>query len=203
MKRNLLIFSFFGFLILGSIIFLFSNFTALATNNGSQQIPEEFKIEGKNIINSPIDSYYAAAQDKGSSLASIGKSDSRPVIIDNFLAKHNSPMSGLGKIFVSEADKYSLDYRLIPAIAFQESTLGKRMPQGSHNAFGWAIYTGTNSGAKFRDWQFAIETVAKGLKTDYIDRGLHTPEAIMTRYTDSDGSWAFGVNFAIEEMTPK
>ena len=89
------------------------------------------------------------------------------------------------------------------AIAFQESTLGKKMPKNSHNAWGWAIYTGTNSGAKFHDWKFAIETVAKGLKTDYIDRGLNTPEAIMTRYTDSDGSWAFGVNFAIEEMTPK
>jgi len=45
--------------------------------------------------------------------------------------------------------------------------------------------------------------VGKGIKNNYISRGLETPEAIMTRYTDSDGAWAFGVNFAIEEMTPK
>lgn len=203
MKKHLLLFGFIAVFLSGIFLFLFSNFSVLATKNGSLPIPDDFKIEGKNIVNSPIDSYYAAQQDTKDSLASIGKSDSRPVIVNNFLSKHNSPMQGLGNVFVSVADKYGIDYRLLPAIAFQESTLGKKIPKNSHNAWGWAIYTGTSSGAKFHDWQYAIETVAKGLKTDYIDRGLATPEAIMTRYTDSDGSWAFGVNFAINEMTPK
>jgi hypothetical protein len=159
---------------------------------------------GKNISNSPIDHYYASSQDRGNTLAALGKADSRPVIVDNFLAQNKSPMRGLGNVFVKVADQYNIDYRLLPAIAFQESTLGKRIPRNSHNAFGWAIYTGANSGAKFNDWQHAIETVARGLKTNYIDQGLNTTEAIMTRYTpDSDGSWAFGVNFAIQEMTPQ
>lgn len=157
----------------------------------------------KNLVVSPIDSYYSSGQPTRV-LAAAGKSDSRPVIIDNFLARHSSPMTGLGSVFVSAADRYGLDYRLLPAIAFQESTLGKKIPRNSHNAWGWAIYTGATSGAKFKDWQQAIEIVAKGLKYDYIDRGLHTPEAIMTRYADSpDGSWAFGVSFAMDEMTPQ
>lgn len=162
------------------------------------------KSEGKNLVSSPIDSYYTGNSTATRVLSAAGKSDSRPVIVNNFLAKHSSPMSGLGTVFVFTADKYGLDYRLLPAIAFQESTLGKKIPRNSHNAWGWAIYTGTQSGAAFRDWSQAIETVAKGLKYDYIDRGLHTPEAIMTRYADSpDGSWAYGVSFAMNEMTPK
>ncbi len=203
MKKALLILTILSIIILTTVTLTFFNFSVLATKSGSQAIPADFKVEGQNLVQSPIDGYYAKVQDQGNTLSSIGKSDSRPVIVDNFLARHNSPMQGLGAIFVSVADKYGIDYRLIPAIAFQESTLGKNMPKNSNNAWGWAIYTGANSGARFHNWEFAIETVAKGLKTDYIDRGLTTPEAIMTRYTDSDGSWAFGVNFAMNEMAPK
>ncbi|HSX58545.1 MAG TPA: hypothetical protein VLE47_04755 [Candidatus Saccharimonadales bacterium] len=157
----------------------------------------------KNIVSSPIESYYAQKSSTPKIYSAVGRGDSRAVIVDNFLARHNSPMSGLGTTFVSTADKYGLDYRLMPAIAFQESTLGKNIPKGSHNAWGWAIYTGADSGARFHDWQFAIETVAKGLKYDYIDRGLTTPEAIMTRYADSEGAWAFGVEFAMSEMAAR
>lgn len=203
MKKSLLAFI---ILILFSFLSLILIFATLRVQANEKELPiktDKFVVEGRNIVSSPIDRYYAQAQNKGNSLAAVGKSDSRPVIVDNFLAKHKSPMRGLGSVFVSVADQYKIDYRLLPAIAFQESTLGKRIPRGSHNAFGWAIYTGTNSGAKFNDWRHAIESVASGLKKNYIDQGLITTDAIMTRYTpDSDGSWAFGVNFAIEEMTP-
>src|SRR3990172_6773552 len=183
MNKPLLILPITTVITITAITLTFFNFSALATNNGSQLPPDNFRVEGRNLVQSPIDNYYAKAQNQDNTLTSIRKSDSRPVIIDNFLAKHNSPMRGLGSTFVSVADKYGIDYRLIPAIAFQESTLGRNMPKNSHNAWGWAIYTGATSGAKFHDWQFAIETVAKGIKTDYIDRGLNTPEAIRTRYT--------------------
>lgn len=200
MKKGLLTIS----LLLGLSVFGLVFFYSFAFHAfDSQDDLSQFASVSKNLIASPIDGYYASAQVKSNTLAAVGKSDSRPVIVDNFLAKHNSPMSGLGSVFVSTADKYGLDYRLMPAIAFQESTLGKKIPRNSHNAWGWAIYTGANSGAKFKDWVHAIDVVAEGLKTDYIDRGLTTPEAIMTRYSDSDGSWAFGVNFAINEMTPQ
>lgn len=187
------------FLAFFTTAFLFlKNANALETKTAETPTQNE---EGKNLINSPIDSYYSKDTTNTKVLAAVGKGDSRPVIVDNFLARHRSPMVGLGGVFVSVADRYGLDYRLMPAIAFQESTLGKNIPRNSHNAWGWAIYTGENSGAHFRNWTQAIETVAKGLKYDYIDRGLHTPEAIMTRYADSsDGSWAFGVEFAMEEM---
>jgi hypothetical protein len=177
----------------------------LATHLSNKPKPEVMlvQVQSRNLVKSPVDQYHAAAQTKIDVLASVGKEDSRPIIIDNFLSRHKSPMVGLGQTFVDAADRYGLDYRLLPAIAFQESTLGKRMPKGSHNAWGWAVYTGETSGAKFKSWEQAINTVAQGLKADYIDRGLASTEAIMTRYSVSEGDWAFGVNFAIEEMTPK
>jgi len=185
-----------------ALLFLTLNFSFAAEEKPKPN--SVFLVDGENKIFSPIDYYFAQSQTRTKILAAVDKSDSRPVIVDNFLAKHNSPMTGMGSVFVREADKYNLDYRLLPAIAFQESTLGKKIPRGSHNAFGWAIYTGANSGATFKDWEHAIEVVAAGLKKNYIDKGLISPEEIMLRYTkNNDGNWVFGVNFAIEEMTPK
>lgn len=199
-KGLLLVLSILGIFTLG-LAYLYYIY---ADSNINQGVTGISQLTGsRNLVESPIDNYYAKSSASSNILAAVGKSDSRPVIVDNFLAGHRSPMKGLGGVFVRVADKYGLDYRLMPAIAFQESILGKRIPKGSHNAWGWAIYTGESSGAKFKNWVHAIETVAQGLKSDYIDRGLTTPETIMTRYSDSEGSWAFGVRFAINEMTPK
>jgi len=190
-----------------TFLFTLGLFLVLNSHNSDAQglqsvIPDEIKVEGTNVVKSPIDDYYAHEQVKGTIVAAVGGSDTRPVIIDNFLSSHGSPMTGMGGTFVAAADKYGLDFRLIPAIAFQESTLGKYMPsRASHNAFGWAVYTGTNSGAHFKSWQQAIYIVAQGLKSDYIDQGLKTPEQIMSKYAD-DADWASGVNYAIYEMTP-
>lgn len=199
MKQSLLV----SFLL---TIFFFSAFFLFSLQNSFgalQNSPEgKFLVSSKNEISSPINNYFANLQTKVKVSAASGVGDSRPIIVDNFLASHHSPMTGLGNAFVQTADKYNLDWRLLPAIAFQESTLGKYMPQGSHNAFGWAIYTGQDSGAKFHNWEFAIDTVAAGLKKDYIDKGLTSVNAIMTRYTpDSNGDWASGVNFAIQQMS--
>lgn len=204
MKKFLLTAVFLIVFISVSLFFLLSALEITHAETPSSEPSTRFLVDGENRISSPIDNYYSESQSGLKTLAAVGRSDSRPVIVDNFLSRHRSPMSGMGTVFIREADKYNLDYRLLPAIAFQESTLGKNIPRGSHNAFGWAIYTGANSGAKFNDWEHAIEVVARGLKAKYIDQGLTTTETIMSRYTpDSDGSWAFGVNFAIEEMTPR
>lgn len=110
-------------------------------------------------------------------------------------------MQGLGDYFVKIADQYGLDWRLVPAIAQKESGMGKAIPKGSYNAWGWAIFTGKNSGAEFDNWQHGIETVTRGLKNSYLNQGLDTPEKIMTKYTpSSDGSWAADVRFTMDQI---
>lgn len=127
--------------------------------------------------------------------------DARPLLIEKFLRKYHSPMQGQGAFFVQMADKYKVDWRLVAAIGFQESNLGKVIPPGSYNAWGWAIFTGKNSGASFDSWPHAIETVTRGIARDYYTRGLKTPKQIQTRYTPgSNGSWADAVQFAMEDI---
>lgn len=119
--------------------------------------------------------------------------DSRVAVLKVFFRKHNSPLYDHADFIVKVSDEYELDYRLIPAIAMQESTACKVIPHNSHNCWGWGIYG--NKITRFGSYPEAIETVAKGLKTNYIDKGLTTPEAIMAKYTpSSNGSWARGVS---------
>ena len=62
--------------------------------------------------------------------------DCRERILRKFLEKHNSPMVYYTNDFIYYADKYNIDWRLVPAIAGVESTFGKRMPANSYNAYG-------------------------------------------------------------------
>jgi hypothetical protein len=123
--------------------------------------------------------------------------DQRVAILKAFLRHYDSALYDHAEYIVKISDEYSLDYRLIPAIAMQESTGCKFIPQNSYNCWGWGIYGSTVT--RFNSYPEAIQTVAKGLKTYYIDKGLTTPEQIMRKYTpSSEGSWSFGVNYFLE-----
>ena len=138
---------------------------------------------------------------KGVVSALVSGKDARAVLIDRFLGRYGSPMTGMGGEFVAAADKYSIDWRLLPAIAFQESNLGKKIPKGSYNPFGWAIYKGASSGVYFESWANSIDKVAAKIKENYINNGFDTPETIVAKYTSGNSpSWVFAVNFAMEEI---
>lgn len=105
--------------------------------------------------------------------AEIERGDARPLILKHYFATHNSPFYPYAENFISEADKYQLDFRLVPAIGMCESNLGKRIPsKDSFNAWGISVYTGQLSGAKFRDWPSAIAWVSKFIKEKFYDRGI-------------------------------
>jgi hypothetical protein len=151
----------------------------------------------RNILSSPTN-----ISEVGDVLAAIKGGDARPVLVDRFLAKYDSPMVGLGDVFVTTADNNGLDWRFLPALAFQESNLGKKMPKGSHNPFGWAVYKGKNSGAYFDSWKEGINVVAAGIKEDYVDRGYTTPETIVAKYASTNNqTWVFAVRSAMEEIS--
>ena len=128
--------------------------------------------------------------------------DARPLIIANFLERHNSPLKPYdyyGVAIVEISDKYDIDFRLLPAIAMQESNLCKRIPPGSYNCLGFGIHErGT---LMFDSYEANFERAARELKAYYIDQGRVTPELIMKKYTpSSDGSWARSVNQWMSEM---
>jgi hypothetical protein len=124
---------------------------------------------------------------------SITSRDARVLLVSNFLRKYDSPLLPFANQIIEISDKYHLDYRLLVAIAMQESGLCKKIPPLSHNCWGYGIYGDLVT--RFSSYPEGMETVARGLKKNYIDQGLNTPEEIMAKYTPpSQGSWAVGVN---------
>lgn len=119
--------------------------------------------------------------------------DGRVANLKAFFRKYNSPLYDYAEKIVEVSDKYQFDYRLLPAIAMQESNLCRVIPENSYNCWGWGIYGSLVT--RFSSYDEAIETIAKGLKNEYIDKGLVTASMIMKKYTPpSQGSWAHGVN---------
>ncbi len=127
------------------------------------------------------------------------KKDARVAYLKSFMRKYDSELYDHAESIVASADKHNIDYRLVPAIAMQESNLCRVIPHGSHNCWGWGIYG--NTVTRFSSYPEAIETVSSGLKKYYYDQGLTTPDQIMRKYTpSSNGSWANGVNFFFQRI---
>ena len=129
--------------------------------------------------------------------AKIETTDARAANLRAFFRKWNSLLFDYSDYIVQTSDKYGLDYKIIPAISIQESTGCKFIPPDSRNCWGWGIYGSKIT--RFNSYEEAIDTVAKGLKSEYADKGLKTPQEIMRKYNPSspDGSWAKGVSTAI------
>ncbi len=126
--------------------------------------------------------------------------DARPILLRDYLEHYHSPLAPYANYIFQISQRLGLDYRLLVAIAQQESNLCKKAPTNSYNCWGWGIY-GHNV-LRFSSYPEAIRIVAEGLKRDYLDKGLTSPEEIMARYTPpSKGSWAFGVRQFMEEIT--
>ena len=118
--------------------------------------------------------------------------DARPILIRKYLEKYNSKLAPYADQIFKVSQKYGLDYRLITAIAQQESNLCKKEPKNCFNCWGVGIHSrGTMC---FDSYPDAIEWVGKYLKEEYFDLGITTIEGVMAKYCPlSSGSWAFGV----------
>lgn len=130
----------------------------------------------------------------------IGVDDARTEIVRQYLKSYNSPLLPFVNELIQAADKYNLDYRLLPAIAQQESNLCKIIPPESYNCWGWGIHSAGSLG--FDSFNEGIETVAKGLKQNYIDKGYITVTEIMSKYNpiSPGGAWGKGVEQFMSAM---
>lgn len=153
---------------------------------------------------------YAALPNIVSELqTTIKTQDARPIVIENYLKRFNSPMAGNGEYIVKKANELGTAHNIDPtylayltiAIAQNESNLGKVMPPDCYNAWGYGIHSrGTLC---FSSWKEGIDRFMTGVASDFIDkRKLETPEQIMTRYTPTspDGAWAKGVDQFLDEL---
>jgi len=70
--------------------------------------------------------------------------DPRIIAMRKFLSDYNSPMYPYADIFVIEADKTGLDWRLVASISGVESAFGNVIPLETNNAWGWRGGPGGN-----------------------------------------------------------
>ena len=151
-----------------------------------------------------VQKIYAASVASGSSaqlepIPPIKVGDSRVIVLREFLTKYHSPLANLASIFVENADKYNLDWRLVAAISGLESTFGQQIPYNSYNGWGWGIY-GDNI-IRFSTWEEGIQTVSQGLREKYIDK-LETDDVYaIGRWYAASPTWADRVSFIMEKIT--
>jgi hypothetical protein len=199
MKKIFFIFSWL-FLVIGVIFVSGASLAFYSLNRQTKNITAEAQVA---IEPSPqvATSYSRPGKVKGVQTI-IESADARPIIVAKFLERYKSPLKPydhFGQVFVDLADKYQIDFRLLPAIAMQESNLCKVIPAGSYNCLGFGIHSrGTLT---FESFEANFDRAAKELKANYLDRGLTTPDKIMSKYTPgSNGSWADSVNQWMREM---
>jgi hypothetical protein len=101
------------------------------------------------------------------------KFDLRETILRTFLKNKHCPDQAYAELFVSEADAYGLDWRLLPSLAFVESG-GGRAARGN-NLFGWA-----NGKSTFNSIGDAIHTVASTLAHGKAYRGKNLEAKLAT-----------------------
>jgi len=118
-------------------------------------------------------------------MASSQTVDIRPRQLEDFLNSYDSPMATYSGYLVKMADKYNIDWRLVPAITGVESTFGKNIPYNSYNAYGW-----NNGNTSFGSWEESIEVVSRSLGEKYYGRGLNTPYKIAPVYCPPSKVWA-------------
>lgn len=125
------------------------------------------------------------------------KLDRNALILQQYLAQFNSPMTDHAQDFIDAAKFYDLDWKLLPAIAGVESTFGKHIP-GGYNAYGWAIYN-SSSRFGFESWRDGMFVVAKGLRENYINKGLTDPYAMNRIYATSK-TWGSKVTYFMQDL---
>lgn len=194
-------------LFLSIIFFLFAPLTlsislfSLLQISETKQLAKLISQETGAVLGAktPIELYSALPPAIGSVVEAVVTGDARPVIIKQYLEKHNSPVTPYADSIFQASEKWGLDYRLMVAIAQCESNLCKKIPSGSYNCWGFE-----NGDTRFLSWEQAFNQVAKTLKEDYIDQGLTTPDQIMPKYAppsvEKGGPWAKCVNQFLEEL---
>lgn len=182
--------------LLGLFVFLFVlNLSLISLLNDKTKLERshaQILQDLRRLDYSPTDQFNQPPLVLGAIDQEVKLADGRAANLQRFLRSINSPLFEYTDVIVEEADKHGYDYRVLVAIAMQESTGCKRIPENSYNCWGWGIYGDTVT--RFSSYEEGIRTVSSGIKRNYIDKGLITTEDIMRKYTPgSNGSWAWAV----------
>jgi hypothetical protein len=120
--------------------------------------------------------------------------DPRELRLERYFAEKNSPAQSYARDFVKAADRYDLDWRLLPSLAFIESGGGKAYK--NNNIFGW-----NNGDTRFRSVKDSIHIIAERLANShyYKDKNL---DAMLWTYNPIPG-YRDRVKFVMQDLGPE
>lgn len=163
-------------------------------------IHQNSQVSAKSLSLQSNIGYKAIPETINNTRTALSAKEGRIEVLKEFFARYKSPLLDYAKHIVDTADKYGIDYRLLPAIAMQESTLCKKIPQDSYNCWGFGIYG--KKVTRFSGYEDAIDKVSKTLARDYHAQGLKDPIEIMSKYTPSNsGAWAENVSYIMDRLS--
>ncbi len=118
----------------------------------------------------------------------------KKLAIKRILEKYSAPLVGETDSFINACSRYDLDCYLLPSIAGLESTFGRFIYLNSYNPFGWA-----RGYMMFGSWAQGIETVGKGLREGYLNKGALSVSEIGLIYSESP-TWSRRVQYFMNEF---
>jgi len=185
---------FFG-VILALVMFVSLEVWLINRQNSPAKVVQLTVLENEKVAINSANVVQAAADVETTVVAD----NARPILIRKYLEKYKSPLAPYSEMIFELSETYGFEYYWIVAIAQQESNLCKKIPEDSHNCWGYGINSAGT--LKFENYELALKSYAEYLKRAYFDKGLNTAELIMKKYCPhSNGSWAYGVNHFIEEI---
>lgn len=134
----------------------------------------------------------------------IEKEDERITKLVFFFKSYNSELEKSAKTFVEVADKYKIDYRILPAIAGTESTFGKKTPScATFNSYGWTSTTSPCGFYRFKSHDDAIVFIGSKIATKncyrkFMDTGR--VEDLAVSYNNGSQTWINSVKFFMNKI---
>lgn len=187
MRKLLLLISFFSltpiFLLVTSIMLLSLSFQQ---KSGGKTLSLLYSTPSSTIA-------YAALPTNLTMEADIQGSDARLGKVLAFLESYNSPLTPYAATIVNDADKYGIDYRLLPAIGAQESGICTKGSSARwKNCWGWGVYN--HKVTSFESYEDAIDTISRYFAKKK-ENGIDTLDAIGDIYNPSNyHDWKGNVN---------
>ena len=199
LKKNLILI---GLLFILTPIIIFTSLFSIISLNKIKITDSKFKSVENSVFQVPKSGVrvYASLPNSFPTVSgSAEAADARVELIRKYLNYYHSPLEKYAPDLVANADLFSLNYKLLTAIAQQESNLCKIIPANTYNCWGWGIHSKGTLG--FNSYEEAIANVSRGIKEEYVDKGFVEIEDIMSKYTPlSNGSWAEGVKKFMTEI---
>lgn len=184
MKRLLLLV---GFFTTTPVIVIFSAFFLLFLSQQKSGLLGLLSRETRPFAYAALPSNINVVSD------SISQDDGRVGKVTAFLEQFNSPLVQYASLIVNDADKYGIDYRLVPAVGAQESgdcQKGREI-NGTHNCWGFGIYG--KKITSFEDYETGIDTVTRYF-ANKKSHGVDTLEEIGSIYNPTDhNNWKANV----------